>query len=111
MDPQGNLGRRDLRRKDRWPCDHTLSVMWRDASGEDKFAQAKALNISEFGLRLQMPEALPRQTYLTINAQKLGLIGYASVRHCTRIHGSKFAIGVEFTAGLKWVPKQPEVGC
>jgi hypothetical protein len=62
--------------------------------------------VCELGLRLQMPEALPRQTYLSLSAAKLGLMGRASVRHCNRIGGAKFAIGIEFTAGLRWSPKE-----
>jgi hypothetical protein len=97
--------RHDLRRQDRRSCDHNITVMWRDPAGADKFVHTKALDICESGLRLQMPEALPRQTYLALSATKLGLMGHASVRHCTRTRGSKFAIGVEFTAGLRWTPK------
>ena len=97
--------RHDLRRQDRRPCDHNVTVMWRDLRGADKFVHTKALDICESGLRLQMPEALPRQTYLALSATKLGLMGHASVRHCTRTRGSRFAIGVEFTAGLRWTPK------
>src|SRR5271170_8127191 len=103
--PRHDLRRHDLRRKDRRDCDHKVTVMWRDLRGQDKFAQAKALDICELGLRLQMPEELRRQTYLAISATKLGLMGHASVRHCMRTHGSKFSIGVEFTAGLRWTPK------
>ena len=97
--------RRDLRRQERRPCDQSVTVQWRDRCGEDKFFHAKALDISEFGMRLQMPEGLPQQTYLTLNASKLGLLGYASVRQSTRIRGSNFAVGAEFTAGLRWTPK------
>jgi hypothetical protein len=100
-----DLRRHDLRRKDRQACDHNITVMWRDLHGEEKFVQAKALDICELGLRLQMPETLPRQAYLALSAAKLGLMGHASVRHCTRIRASKFAVGVEFTAGLRWTPK------
>jgi hypothetical protein len=100
-----DLRRHDLRRGDRRPCEQNVTVMWRDSRGEDKFVHAMALDICELGLRLQMPEALRPQTYLTLNAAKLGLMGRASVRHCSRMHGSKFAIGVEFTAGLRWAPK------
>jgi hypothetical protein len=78
--------------------------MWRDLRGEDKFVHTKAMDICELGLRLQVPEALPQQVYLTLSAPKLGLRGHASVRHCSRIRGSKFAVGVEFTAGLRWMP-------
>jgi hypothetical protein len=97
--------RHDLRRQDRRPCDHKITVAWRDLPGQDKFAHATAVDISELGLRLQMPEELPRQAYLAISAAKLGLMGHASVRHCARIGGAKFSIGVEFTAGLRWKPK------
>jgi len=97
--------RHDLRREDRRTCDDNISVTWRDSGGENKFARVKALDICEFGLRLQMPEALPRQAYVALSASKLGLVGQASVRHCTRLRGAKFAIGVEFTAGLHWMPR------
>jgi hypothetical protein len=97
--------RHDLRRKDRRPCDHDIAVLWRDSNGYEKFATAKAVDICELGLRLQMPEPLPHQAYLMLRANKLGLLGNASVRHCSRIGGSKFSIGVEFTAGLRWTPK------
>jgi hypothetical protein len=101
-----DLRRHDLRRNDRQPCNQNVTVMWRDSRGQDKFVHAKALDVCELGLRLQMPEALPRQTYLSLSAAKLGLMGRASVRHCTRIGGAKFSIGIEFTAGLRWSPKE-----
>jgi hypothetical protein len=97
--------RHDLRRQDRQACDHTVTVHWQDVGGQDKFVNAKALDICEWGLRLQMPEAMPTQRYLTLRAPKLGLLGQASVRHCSRVGGAKFVIGVEFTAGLRWAPK------
>ena len=96
--------RHDLRRQDRHPCDQNVTVMWRDLRGQDKFVSAKALDICEGGLRLQMPEALAQQSYVALSASKLGLMGHASVRHCTRMRGSKFAVGLEFTAGMRWVP-------
>jgi hypothetical protein len=97
--------RHDLRRQDRQACDHNVTVLWQDGGGQDKFVNAKAVDICESGLRLQMPEAMPKQRYLTLRAPKLGLLGQASVRHCSRSGGSKFVIGVEFTAGMRWKPK------
>lgn len=96
----------DLRRHERRVCDHPITVLWRDPRGDDKFVNTKALDICELGLRLQMPEALARQDYVMLRASALGILGQASVRHCTRIRGAKFAIGLEFTAGLCWTPKQ-----
>jgi hypothetical protein len=97
--------RHDLRRQDRQACDHNVTVLWQDAGGQNKFVIAKALDICECGLRLQMPEPMPTQRYLTLRSPKLGLLGHASVKHCSRSAGSKFVVGVEFTAGLRWTPK------
>jgi hypothetical protein len=96
----------DSRREARLPCDARVTVLWRGQRGEDKFSHAKAIDISRTGLRLEMPEALSQQTYLTLDSSKLGLRGSASVRHCMRVRGCKFEAGVEFTAGLSWVPKE-----
>src|SRR5271156_4487371 len=94
--------RHDLRRQDRQPCEHNVTVTWRDARGENKFAMARAIDISPSGIRLQMPEAPPLHSYVMLRAAKLGLMGNASVRHCLRTAASKFAVGAEFTGGLEW---------
>ena len=107
MDTGHDLRRKDLRRAERQPCDHSVTVTWRGAGGEDRFTQAKAIDICESGLRLQMPESLDRQSYLTLRASKLNLVGPASVRHCTRIRGGKFAVGLEFSGGMRWTPRVP----
>lgn len=96
----------NLRREERRPCEHTVVVVWRDAGGENKFANARALDISESGIRLQMPEAPPLHTYVTLRASKLGLLGNASVRYCVRTTASKYAVGAEFTAGMRWTPEK-----
>jgi PilZ domain len=102
--------RHDLRRQDRRQCGHNITVTWRDARGDNKFAIARAIDISESGIRLHMPEPPPLHTYVMIRAAKLGLLGNASVRHCIRTTASKYAVGAEFTAGLQWIPeKEPAV--
>ena len=64
--------RHDLRRHNRRACDQNITVLWRDLHGQDKFVNAKALDISELGLRLQMPEELPRQAYLASQVRQAG---------------------------------------
>ncbi len=99
------MGRRhDLRRQARQPCEHHVTLMWRDSRGDNKFANARAVDISESGMRLQVPEALPLHAYITLQATKLGLLGNASVRYCLRTAATKYAVGAEFTAGLRWSP-------
>ena len=96
--------RNDLRREERQDSDGDVVVMWRDAQGDDKFATAKALNISEVGLRLRMPEPIRERTYVTLRAEKLGIQGQASVRYCSRQHG-RYIIGVEFSTGSRRRPE------
>ena len=108
METELRGGRHDLRRKHRLPCDHAVTVRWRDNRGEDKFTNARALDICESGMRLQMPEAISRQAYVVLSAPKLGLVGHASVRHCAQSRSTKFAVGVEFTAGLRWVSHEQD---
>ncbi len=102
--------RHDLRRQERQPCEHQVTLMWRDTRGDNKFATVRAVDISKCGIRLQMPEALPLHAYVTLRATKLGLLGNASVRYCRRTAASKFAVGAEFTAGLQWREASAEPG-
>jgi hypothetical protein len=74
--------------------------MWREA-GQDRFVQAKALDVCEWGLRFEMPHAPAVQTCLALAAPRLGLTGSASVRHATRLRNTNFAVGVEFASGLR----------
>lgn len=104
MENHHDVRHHDLRRASRQPCQGQVSVMWREA-GHDRFVQARALDICEWGLRLQMPQALAHQTSLTLAAPRLGLVGSASVRHSTRLRNTNFAVGVEFASGLRWNQK------
>lgn len=99
---------RDLRRHERRSCGDQITVVWRCPRGDDKFWNTKALDISELGMRVQMLEALPRQSYVIVRASTLGLVGQASVRHCSRIHGGKFSMGLEFASGMRWAPKHKQ---
>ena len=93
--------RHDLRRAERQDCVPTVKIMWCDPSGNDKFANASALDISEIGVRLKVPEPLPVQTCVTLRSERLKLHGQASVRHCSRT-GPAYTIGLEFSRGVRW---------
>jgi hypothetical protein len=104
MENHPDVHHHDLRRSERHPCEYQVSVMWREA-GQDRFVQAKALDICEWGLRLQMPLAPAHQASLTLSAPRLGLAGSASVRHSTRLRNTNFSVGVEFASGFRWKQK------
>ena len=79
-------------------------MRWKDRSGQEKFAKARSLDISERGMRIEVPEPLEKQAYVTLRSSALSLQGTASVRSCTRL-GAKYLVGLEFSGGLKWKPK------
>jgi hypothetical protein len=73
--------------------------------GEQKFAYAQILDVSESGMRVELREALARQSYVSLRADQIGLQGSASIRSCVK-KGGKFFVGLEFSGGLKWKPKE-----
>jgi hypothetical protein len=90
-----------VRRHERIPTTATVLVTWQDTAGNDKFASVRAFEVSEAGLRLILPEPLRLQSWVSLQAPKLGLHGRASVRHCRR-QGAKYIIGLQFVGGLHW---------
>ena len=64
------------------------------------------LDVSESGMRAQLPDPIERLAYVTLHSPSLGLQGSASVRSCER-KGMKYIAGFEFSAGLKWKPPKP----
>jgi hypothetical protein len=111
-DPKVEVGndmaaRHDLRRQNRQVCTPKVKIMWCDASGNDKFAMATALDVSELGVRLKVPEPLRFQSCVTLQSVTLKIHGQASVRHCSSL-GTNFAVGLEFGRGVRWIPEAPK---
>ncbi len=75
--------------------------------GEQKFAYARILDVSESGLRVELREALARHAYVSLRADHIALQGSASVRSCVK-KGSLYLVGLEFSGGMKWKPKLKE---
>jgi len=96
-------GQHDLRRQARLACAVSVKVRWCDASGNEKFANASALDISQSGVRLKVPEPLPVLACVAVSSEKLKLRGEASVRHCSRL-GVNYTAGLEFVRGIRWTP-------
>lgn len=94
-----------LRRHDRATKAAGVQIVWKDRTGEDKFMMGSTVDVSESGIRLEVREAIDQRTYVTIQCPELGIHGSASVRSCSR-RGTKFLLGLEFSGGLRWKPKQ-----
>jgi hypothetical protein len=101
------MSKGNMRRHDRSDVRSLVQLMWKDRYGNEKFTNAYTLDVSESGMRLEVPEQMPERSYVTMRADKLGLHGTASVRSCSR-KGTKYVVGLEFSAGLKFKPKPPK---
>jgi hypothetical protein len=98
------MGREEqLRRHARIEKSSPVQIVWQDRSGTDRFINGRSLDISPSGIRVEVPEQIDRQTYVTVQCSALGVHGRASVRSCTR-KGLKFILGLEFSGGLEWKP-------
>ncbi len=95
------------RRDDRIPTEQLIEVTWKDRYGQEKFVKARTLNVSQSGMKIEMPEPLEKLAYVTFRSSALSLHGTASVRSCTR-QATKYLVGLEFSGGLRWKPKSPE---
>lgn len=93
----------DIRRHKRVLQTEPVRISWTDRFGNEKFATADIVDISETGMRIKVTEALTVATLVTLRSDRHSLHGRASVRSCVR-HGAKFLVGMEFIGGLKWKP-------
>ena len=99
---------RELRRRRRFAVNAgALEVSWLDLTGKMKTTRTRALNISEDGIAIQLPEpAMP--LVVRFVSERYKVKGAGSVKHCRRV-GSQYVVGLEFTEGLHWRPPVGEV--
>ena len=99
---------KDLRRHRRYAVDAgSLQVSWLDTTGKMKTTRTRALNISEEGIALELPEAaLPLR--VRFHSERFNVNGMGTVRYCRRA-GSKYVVGLEFTEDLRWSAPHEEV--
>jgi hypothetical protein len=88
---------KDLRRHCRIPYDVPLDleISW-TANMETKSVQAKLINISLGGLRIEAPEPIPIRTLITFGAGAINLSGSALVCYMNQ-KDAKFIVGLELT--------------
>jgi hypothetical protein len=94
----------DLRRHGRTQAGCLVELVWKDRFGNEKFTKTRALDISESGMRVEVPEQISEGSYVTFRAGELELHGRGSVKTC-RGKGIRYVVGLEFSGGMKWKPK------
>lgn len=102
------MARQNLRRRERRALPSIVRVGWQDRLGQNKSVETRSFDISESGLRFDLPEAVQLRSDVTLRSEKLGLNTRASVRFCTR-KGTRYVIGVEFAGNFRWRPPTDEI--
>lgn len=99
---------RERRQTDRQPFSARVRVAWDCAGGDPMVLPGFCLDISEHGMRLDVPQPIPLRSYVTVRVENLlvSIPGRGSVRHCTRKRG-RYEIGVEFNGTVKWKAPEP----
>jgi hypothetical protein len=91
---------KNIRRHHRIPYVGPIQVSWEDASGRSRFAQAKCIDLSETGVRVEAPEPIPISTCVMLRVDRIRLAGASRVKHVER-YGSKYIVGLELTEALR----------
>jgi hypothetical protein len=92
---------KELRRYRRYAVDSgPLQVAWLDLSGKMRVTRTRALNISEEGMAVQLPDAA-MPLMIRFQSERFKVKGAANVRFCRRAAGN-YVVGLEFADGLRW---------
>jgi hypothetical protein len=94
----------EIRRHERVPQSAPVQVSWQDRFGNEKFANAEILDVSEAGMRVKVSESLMAQTFVSLRSDSLALHGRAFAKSSVR-QGAKYLVGLEFVGGLNWKPR------
>jgi hypothetical protein len=94
------MATQDRRRHPRIPYTGPIRLAWEDASGETLYVQARCLDVSRSGLRVEVSTAIPVRATVLLNADQIKLSGAARVKDSMR-RGSKFILGLELNGKLR----------
>ncbi|MBK9168343.1 MAG: PilZ domain-containing protein [Bryobacterales bacterium] len=87
-----------------------IRLCWLDQDGMTRMALAPAINLSESGMAVELPEPVLTGTKVRLHADRERLWGRASVRHC-RPQSGRYMVGLQFEEGMRWeapVQSRPE---
>jgi hypothetical protein len=98
----GNLdpSQKDHRRHQRIPYLGAVRISWEDERGIARYAQAKCLDVSEEGLRIEVGEPIPVRSTLSLREERIKVGGSATVRY-TAWRGCNHVLGLNLSQDLE----------
>ena len=79
----------------RLPVNYRFSIYANQPEAKQRSMTARGINMSKAGALVEAPHPISVGTVVYLKAPELGLMGEATVRHCT-VKGSKYRIGLHF---------------
>lgn len=87
----------DIRRHPRTAHPAKVRISWIHSDGQPRFAQARCVDQSEGGVRVEAPEPLPVRSYVVLHSDQMKFGGGAVVKHVTR-QGLKYTLGLALSS-------------
>jgi len=94
------MPRREFRRHERIPCTLPVRLSWADERGGEHYAGGKCRDISPDGLRIEISEVIPAQTFVNLRVEKAAVAGSGRVRYLRRA-GMGNVIGLELSEKVR----------
>jgi hypothetical protein len=76
-----------------------MRISWEDQRGEQCYAIAKSIDLSEAGMRVEVRQQVPRGTKILVAAERLKISGSASVSRAER-YGGRYLLGLQFAHAI-----------
>ena len=95
-----------LRVEVRKPTDCDVELTWKSEQGEKQFGHCRATDITEGGVAVECPEALPLMASVIVTVPRFHVAALAQVRHCTW-QRSIYVLGLRFLARTTTVQSDP----
>lgn len=95
-----NIGQR--RRHARFIFFEPVTLLWTGPDGDQCRVFASALNLSTYGMSVESPEAIPRETELAVEVNAFEFNGQAKVARC-QTRGTRFKLGLEFDTAIPFL--------
>jgi hypothetical protein len=90
-----SVPRAEHRSHKRLPVNYRFLIYFNDPETGQRCIPARSINMSKSGALVETQEPIGLANMVYVKVGKLGLMGMASVRHCT-VRGSKFRVGLYF---------------
>ena len=91
-----DIPRKDHRLHHRVPYCGPARIAWDDERGLTRFANAKCIDVSQGGLRIEAAEPIPLLSRLSLRVDRINISGSATVRNVAW-RGCKYILGLNLS--------------